>query len=212
MFSNNAKVLVLAPHTDDGEFGCGASINKLIEQGCDVMYVAFSTAEQSVSSEWPPDVLQKEVKQATKVLGIPEKRLLILNHPVRNFLASRQGILEEMIQIKIKFDPDVVFLPSLYDTHQDHQVIAQEGFRAFKQTSMLGYELPWNNLTFRTNFFVLLEEKHLQKKIEALGCYASQQSRPYASEQFIRSLAVTRGTQIAATYAEVFESIRWVWR
>lgn len=33
MFS---KVLVLAPHTDDGELGCGGMISKLVENGIDV--------------------------------------------------------------------------------------------------------------------------------------------------------------------------------
>ena len=90
--------------------------------------------------------------------------------------------------------------------------MSQEGFRALKDISMLGYEVLWNNLTFPTNLFVLLEERHLRRKIEAVTCYESQRDRPYANEQFIRSLAVTRGTQIAACYAEVFEAIRWVWR
>ena len=38
------RVLVLAPHTDDGELGAGATIAKLIEHGADVRYVAFSAA------------------------------------------------------------------------------------------------------------------------------------------------------------------------
>lgn len=47
MFSSNPKtVLVLAPHTDDGEFGCGGSIAKFVRQGARVVYVAFSAAEQ----------------------------------------------------------------------------------------------------------------------------------------------------------------------
>ena len=42
------KVLILAPHTDDGELGCGATISKLIENNNDVYYVAFSACRQSV--------------------------------------------------------------------------------------------------------------------------------------------------------------------
>lgn len=208
----NLRVLILAPHTDDGEFGCGGSINRLIAQGHEVLYVAFSAAEKSVPAEWPPDALRKEVKAATKILGIDENNLRILQYPVRDFLQHRQDILEDMIRLKRELEPHVVFLPSLNDTHQDHQVVAQEGFRAFKTISMLGYELPWNNLTFHTNFFVLLQESHIEKKIQALECYKSQKDRVYASPEFVRSLARTRGTQIGSRYAEVFESIRWVWR
>ena len=40
------KVLVLAPHTDDGEIGCGGTIARFIEEGADVYYVAFSSAKK----------------------------------------------------------------------------------------------------------------------------------------------------------------------
>ncbi len=45
-FSNLSSVLVLAPHTDDGELGCGGFLSKLIEHGVSVTYVAFSTEEE----------------------------------------------------------------------------------------------------------------------------------------------------------------------
>lgn len=70
-----------------------------------------------------------------------------------------------MIKLNNKIKPDVVFLPSTKDTHQDHKVITEEGFRTFKRISMLGYEIPWNNLTFDTNAFIFLEDKHLEKKL-----------------------------------------------
>lgn len=212
MFSAKKRVLVLAPHTDDGEFGCGGSISRLVEGGSEVVYVAFSAAERSIPDGWPTDTLRREVKQATKILGIRENNLQILEYPVRDFPQYRQAILEDMIRLKRELAPSTVLLPSLNDTHQDHQVVAQEGFRAFKTISMLGYELPWNNLTFRTNCFICLEERHIEKKIQALACYESQRHRAYASPEFVRSLAVIRGTQIGVRYAEVFESVRWVWQ
>jgi LmbE family N-acetylglucosaminyl deacetylase len=46
------RVLILAPHTDDGEFGCGGTINKLIEEGSEIYYAAFSACEQSVLKEF----------------------------------------------------------------------------------------------------------------------------------------------------------------
>lgn len=204
------SVLVLAPHTDDGEFGCGGFLAKLIEEGANIHYVAFSAAEKSVPAEFESGVLRREVKEATGVLGLPEDNLMVLNYEVRQFPAHRQEILEDMIRIKKDWNPDLVLLPSLNDIHQDHKTIAEEGVRAFKDTTILGYELPWNNLSINTTSFVYLQERHIQKKIAALHCYESQRFRPYASETFIRSLAITRGTQIGAQYAEVFEVIRWV--
>jgi LmbE family N-acetylglucosaminyl deacetylase len=206
------KILVLAPHTDDGEFGCGGSTNKWIEEGKEVYYVAFSTAGKSVPKEMPKDILKKEVREATKILGIPSNNLILFDYEVRDFPSVRQNILEDMVRLGKELKPDVVLLPSTLDTHQDHQVISQEGFRAFKKTTMLGYEVPWNNLTFNTNAFVFLEERHLEKKLASLNCYLSQFGRHYATAEFIKSLAITRGTQIGAKYAETFEVIRWVLR
>jgi len=204
------KVLILAPHTDDGEFGCGASIAKFIKEGKEVYYAAFSLAEESVPPPYPKNILEDEVREATKALGIPEERLIIFRYRVRHFAYHRQEILEDLVKLSRDLDPDLVFMPTLKDIHQDHTTIAIEGLRAFKKTTILCYELPWNNLTFTTSCFINVEEEHLQVKLDALDCYNSQKGRSYASESFIRSLAITRGTQIGAGLAEAFEVLRWV--
>jgi LmbE family N-acetylglucosaminyl deacetylase len=203
-------VLVLAPHTDDGEFGCGGSIAHFVKMGYRVVYVAFSAAEQSVITELPRDILRTEVLLATDVLGILKEDCIVLDFEVRRFPEFRQKILDKMLDLGKSYNPDIVLLPSVNDTHQDHRTIASEGFRAFKRTTMLGYEVPWNNLEFRTNCFVGLTERELELKIEALDKYESQKHRNYASADFVRSLAITRGVQIGKKYAESFEVIRWV--
>ena len=80
---DSKRILITAPHTDDGEFGCGGSIAKFIDEGCDVYYVAFSTAEQSVPPGLPKNILEVEVREATKRLGIPESHLIINKYEVR---------------------------------------------------------------------------------------------------------------------------------
>lgn len=208
--AKNQTVLILAPHTDDGEFGCGATISRLAAEGARVVYAAFSAAEQSVLPHLPRDILRTEVRKATAALGIKNDDCLIYDFEVRRFPELRQKILDRMIELNKNYNPSIVFLPSANDTHQDHQTIAQEGFRAFKRTTMLGYEVPWNNLDFRTSCFVEIEEAHLERKIEAIEMYESQKHRSYASAEFIRSLALTRGVQIGKRYAESFEVVRWV--
>ena len=115
-----------------------------------------------------------------------------------------------MIELNKKYEPDIIFLPSPNDTHQDHNVISTEGFRAFKKITMLGYEVPWNNLEFKTSCFFEISEHDLQKKCMALEKYISQSHRDYASSEFVKSLSVTRGTQIGKKYAECFEVVRLV--
>jgi N-acetylglucosamine malate deacetylase 1 len=204
------KILILAPHTDDGEFGCGASIAKFIKEGKDIYYAAFSLAEESVPEPFPKNILEIEVKAATAVLGIKPENLMLYKYKVRNFAHHRQEILEDLVSLNNDLKPDLVFMPCLHDLHQDHSTIAMEGLRAFKKTSILGYELPWNNINFATQCFINLDEEDLEKKLSALGCYNSQKGKAYASTEFIRSLSVTRGTQIGVTYAEAFEVIRWI--
>lgn len=203
-------VLVLAPHTDDGEFGCGGTISRCTAAGGRVVYAAFSAAEQSVLPHLPKDILRTEVRKATAKLGIRDEDCLVFDFQVRCFPELRQSILDKMIQLNQTYKPDIVFLPSVNDTHQDHQTIAHEGFRAFKRTTMLGYEVPWNNLDFRTSCFIELDEDALSQKIESIAQYESQRHRSYANAEFIRSLARTRGVQIGADFAETFEVIRWV--
>jgi LmbE family N-acetylglucosaminyl deacetylase len=210
MLSKFKTVYVLAPHTDDGELGAGATIAKLIEKGANVYYFAFSTAETSVPEGFPKDILKTEVINATRKLGIPKENVIIYNYEVRKLNYARQEILEDLMKRRKLLQPDLVLMPSLNDIHQDHSTIAQEGLRAFKGTSILGYELIWNNLTFDTTSFVKLDKKYIQAKCDALKEYKSQGSRDYMSEEFIFALARTRGVQIGSTYAESFEVIRWV--
>ncbi len=210
MISNFKKVLVLAPHTDDGELGAGGTISRLIENNAEVFYVAFSTAEESVPAHLPKDILKTEVRAATKELGIKEENLIIYDYKVRNLNYRRQDILENLIALRASVKPDLVLMPSLHDIHQDHLTIAQEGLRAFKTTTIMGYELIWNNLTFNTTSFVSLEKKHVQQKYKALTMYNSQKGRDYISEDFIFSLAKARGVQIGKEYAESFEVVRWI--
>jgi len=204
------SVLVLGPHTDDGEFGCGGTIAKFIEEGSNVYYATFSCAEESVPAHLPKDILVDEVKASSKVLEIKPENLLIYRYPVRKFAQYRQEILEDLVKLKNDLQPDLVLMPSLNDLHQDHFTIAAEGLRAFKFTSILAYEMPWNNINFQTTSFIYLERRHVEKKLASVKCYRSQLGRKYANEEYILSLARTRGVQIGVEFAEVFEVVRWI--
>ena len=206
------KVLVVAPHTDDGELGCGGSIFRMLEEGSDIYYLALSVPEESVLPGFPRNALEVELRNAMTVLGIPEGNVRIKRFPVRTFSYRRQEILEELLQLRKEIQPELVFIPSTRDLHQDHAVVNEEGVRAFKKDTILGYEAPWNNIDFQTQCFICLDEAHISKKVEALKCYETQRYRTYLDEEFIRGWARTRGTQIEGHYAEAFEVIRWVIR
>jgi hypothetical protein len=80
--------------------------------------------------------------------------------------------------------------------------------RAFKRTTILGYEIPWNNLDFAYHAYIALERRHMERKTAALARYASQQHRRYADPEYVWSLARTHGTNVNRTFAEVFQVYR----
>lgn len=206
---NPKKILVLAPHTDDGELGCGGTIAKFCAEGKEVYYVAFCLWSIELPDN-KTNTLEQECRKATAALGIKESNLILFDYKVRNLPAARQEILEKLLELNTLINPDLVLLPAASDIHQDHQVIHQEGMRAFKNVTFAGYELPWNNYSFHTNFFIRLSESELNKKIEALKSYESQSHRNYMQEDFIRSLARVRGIQTNSQYAEAFEIYKWI--
>jgi LmbE family N-acetylglucosaminyl deacetylase len=207
---NVKTALVLAPHPDDGEFGCGGTIKKLTENGCRVYYAAFSPCVASLPEGFDKDSLFKELKTATAHLGIKNEDVFTYDIPVRYFTDHRQIILEELVKLRKKIKPELVFMPNSNDIHQDHQVIYNEGIRAFKHSKLLGFELIWNSLKFISNFHVKLEAKHITAKAKAISEYKSQTFRYYASEAFLGSLANVRGVQVNTDFAEAFELIRWI--
>ena len=206
----NNRILVLSAHTDDAELGCGGTIAKLAEGGDDIVHLAFSSVvKEKRPQHESPNIYELECTEAGGLLGI--KEVITYDFNMREFPEQRQQILDRLVWWRNNFAPITVLLPSTFDTHQDHQTLREEGFRAFKNSSMLGYELPWNNLTFQTTCFVPLTNAQFEKKVNAVKCYKSQIGHyHYFSDDFVQSLARTRGTQIGVRYAESLEVIRWV--
>jgi LmbE family N-acetylglucosaminyl deacetylase len=182
----------------------------MIREGVEVFYVAFSACQQSVLPQFPSDILITEVKAATKVLGVKPENVILMDFEVRKFNYNRQEILDEILKIKSSISPDVVFVPCEHDIHQDHATIANEVVRAFKFSTILSYELPWNNFTFTTACFVEVGDEDILAKCDALAQYKSQLHRPYANAEFVKSLARVRGVQSNHTYAEAFEIKRLI--
>ncbi|HEX2748632.1 MAG TPA: PIG-L deacetylase family protein [Verrucomicrobiales bacterium] len=204
------RVLLLAPHTDDAELGCGGSVARFLEEGAEVYVAAFSRAEDSLPTGAPLDMLEVEFRASMAKMNVPQENVKVFNFPVRRFPQHRQEILDAILTLRKGFQPDAVFVPSGNDKHQDHQIIHAEAVRAFKDITIWGYELPWNHVDFSAQAFVTLESRHLERKWEALQEYHSQMklARPYFTREFIFGLGCVRGVQVKSGYAEAYEVVR----
>lgn len=190
--------------------GAGGTIAKFCREGVDVHYVAFCSCDETLPEGFPPGTLRKEVVKATCVLGIVDGQTRVLDFPVRRLAEHRQRVLDILVELNRTISPRLVFCPTVDDLHQDHSVVAVEARRAFKRHTILGYEMPWNNIVFQANFLITLEEQDVQRKVDALQEYESQKHRPYISDRYIRSHCHSRGVTIGREYAEAFTMYRGV--
>lgn len=167
--------LFIGAHTDDIELSCGGFVHKLISQGHDVRCYTFSYCNKIR--------LLHEYALSMDVLGV--NNYIVNTYDNRTISYYRQKVLDDLLQYKEHYQPDVVVTHSKYDLHQDHQVIGEESLRAFKFTTILSYLSPWNG-NHDVNYFVPLNRSNVDKKIEALSKYESQRHRTYMDEDVIR--------------------------
>ncbi len=202
------KILLLSPHTDDVELGAGATLNKLLKKN-EIMWIVFSIARESVPKNLNENVLKNEFISVANMIDINNYK--IFDFPVRNFPLFRQDILEELIKLRDTFNPELVIGPSKNDIHQDHATIYNEMIRAFKLSSIISYELPWNQNKFEIQLISKVTKAQMEMKMEMINCYKSQKqkNRPYFDRNFIFSMAKLRGLQSNSEYAEAFEVFRW---
>lgn len=210
------RILTISAHTDDAIITTGGTISRILEEGGQVFYVGLSIAEESVPEGFPEDAVEAETRLATKILGIDPKKVYVKRFPVRRFHEYRQDILDALINLRDNIRPDIVFTHATDSIHQDHGVVNRESIITFRSwCSIYGYDFPWDDLYgMKMNLFYQLEERHIKKKVEAVSCLKSQVAKKasYLTENYIRGLAIERGTRIRAKYAEAFEVIRGIRR
>jgi LmbE family N-acetylglucosaminyl deacetylase len=203
-----ARVLVLGAHPDD-EMGCGGILGRLADAGAEIHHYYFSTCAISTQGKgFAPEDLLAECEKSRDLLGISKTGRGGYEFPVRQFPQYRQEILDALIGLRKIVSPDLVFTATTDDIHQDHSTLTTEAIRAFKGTSIFGYEMPWNLLQQRYDCLVALTEQELVRKIEAVMSYKSQAKSPYLNADFMRSLARVRGVQAGCDFAEAFQIIR----
>ena len=199
------RVLFIGAHPDDIEIGCGALIAHIVGQ-TDILCVTLSDNQKN------PELqnLVSEHYHSMEVLGVPEGKIILGQFETRRFPQQRQEILEYMLRLRRDFQPDIVFVHTKADIHQDHGTVTDEALRAYRGTTVLGFDVIRSSFGFFPSFLVEVSESDVNKKIEALAQYETYKSRYYFTPEVTRSTLVRFGAICERPYAEGFDIIRVV--
>lgn len=199
------RVLFLGAHPDDIEIGCGALLAQIVDK-TDILCVTLSDNQKN------PELknLVEEHYQSMAVLGVQAEKAILGQFETRRFPHYRQEILEYLIQINRTFKPDLIFVHTKADIHQDHATLTEEALRAFRGTTVLGFDVIRSSYGFFPSFLVEVSESAVEKKIEALKQYKTYQNRYYFDPDITRSTLIRNGAICERPFAEGFDILRVV--
>jgi len=199
------RVLFLGAHPDDIELGCGALLHHIVKQ-TDVLCVTLSDNQKN------PDLknVKDEHYEAMAVLGVPQEKIILGSFTTRVFPNSRQEILEYFLKLRRDFKPDLIFVHSKQDVHQDHNTMTDEALRAFRGITVLGFDVVRSSYGFFPHFLAEVIEEDVNKKIEALSKYETYRDRYYFNSELTRSIMVRHGALAECPFAEGFDILRIV--
>lgn len=207
-FDQLRTVLCLGAHADDIEIGCGGTLCKLIEQhpGLSVHWVVFSASEQRAN----------EARQSADRFLQDAGEHTIRVHDFRDsyFPHQAEAIKDTFHAIASEVSPDLIFSHRPNDAHQDHRVVSELTWCAFRNHVILEYEVPkYEGDLGQPNLLVQLSADHTQRKIEHLmSAFPSQESKPWYDEETFRALMRLRGLECHAPsrFAEGFHTRKLV--
>jgi len=201
------RVLFLGAHPDDIELGCGALIHH-IAPICQLLCVTLSDNQKN------PDLLRlaDEHYRSMAILGVQKESIVLGPFTTRIFPDARQEILEYFLKLRREFKPDITFVHSKQDIHQDHNTMTEEALRAFRGITVLGFDVVRSSYDFFPHFIVEVTEEDVNKKVEALAEYTTYRDRYYFNSELTRSIMVRHGALAEVPFAEGFDILRIVGR
>jgi LmbE family N-acetylglucosaminyl deacetylase len=197
------KVCFIGAHPDDIEIGAGALIAH-ISPRTEVFCLTLSDNQKN------PDLqnVMSECRRSMKVLGVADDHAIIGTFETRRFPEQRQEILEYLIQFNQTQKPDIVFTHTRADIHQDHAAVTEEVLRAFRGTSVFGFDVIRSSYGFFPNFLVEVCQEDVDLKLKALAEYATYQNKYYFDPEATKAILLRNGIIAQRTFAEGFETLR----
>ncbi len=194
------SVLCLGAHADDIEIGAGGTLLKWIASGAELdihWCVASGGGDRAGEARASAQDFMSGAAKSTIELGAFRD----------SYLPYEGAKVKEWVEAqKPRMQPDVVLTHYSGDAHQDHRLINELTWNAFRDSLILEYEIPkWDGDLGRPNTYVAIEEPILAKKIALLEKhFATQRSKDWFDAETFRGLARLRGVECRARYAEAF--------
>ncbi len=197
------RILCLGAHCDDIDIGCGGTLLRLLagEGSWEVTWAVFSSNEQRAA----------ELRaSAAHFLRGAQSRVLTYEFPDTYFPAYYEQIKQTFEELKAIPDPDVVFTHCRFDLHQDHRIVADLTWNAFRRHLVLEYEIPKYEGGLRTpNLYVRLTKEQAETKARLLlAAYKSQHAKAWFTADTFTALMRLRGIEAGAgtEWAEGFHA------
>jgi LmbE family N-acetylglucosaminyl deacetylase len=230
MADSPMKILIIAAHPDDIEFGVGGSAAVWTSQGAQVTYCLVT--DGGAGSNEPGVDLEALVQQrhdeqcaAAEVLGVKDVRFLgYKDGTLQPTLELRRDLTRLIREIRpyrvVISDPTMVFAGNFYINHPDHRAAAEAALYAvfpsagtrpiFPELLDEGYE-PFDvselYLQFSEKPDVLIDITEFEdRKIESLLCHKSQLGPEV--EKMIREWDAEAGKEKGYAYAEGFRVMK----
>jgi LmbE family N-acetylglucosaminyl deacetylase len=206
--ANIRNVLCLGAHSDDIEIGCGGTLLKLqeINPALNVVWIVFSS---------DPVRKREALESAGQFLAkASDPNIQINDFPDRYFPAAWSEIKDHFSRLAQELSgdqtPDLILTHRLEDRHQDHRVVAELTWNAFRNHFVLEYEIPkFEGDLGQPNVFVPLSSEQVELKTNTIvNCFPSQQDHQWFDAETFRSLMRIRGLEANSStrYAEGFYS------
>lgn len=197
-------ILAIGPHPDDIELGCFGTVARFSDEGSEIYFLILTKGEGGVLEG---DRLEEAYRSAKLV----KANLFFEDLPDRYLSDGLEtiSIIEKYVE---KLKPDVVFMPTGNDTHQDHRAAFNAGLVGCRLVKELyAYETPSTSRNFFPNYFVDIT-KYIEIKLKAVKIHSSQGGKGYMADRAIKGLAEYRAFDILLNdkFVEGFEVIKVV--
>jgi LmbE family N-acetylglucosaminyl deacetylase len=199
------RVLFLGAHPDDIELGCGA----LIHHVANISRVTCVTLSDNQTNADLKNVVQEQRRSMAR-LGVPKERVQYGPFVTRVFPEARQEILQYFLGLREQLDPDIIFVHTVHDVHQDHLTMTEEALRAFRGITVLGFDVVRSSYGFFPHFLVAVNEADVIAKIEALSQYETYRDKYYFNSELTRAIMMRHGALAERPFAEGFDILRIV--